>query len=91
MTKKRSRLQMYLDVLGVIGNGIQKPTHIMYKSNLSWIPLKDILNSLIAQGLIVKREINHRKRYEIAEKGRNVLRYFGKAGELMVVEVSRKT
>ncbi len=83
MTQKRSRLQIHLDVLKVINNGVQKPTHIMYKCNLSWIPLKEVLESLMAQDLIERRELKQRKIYEITEKGRNVLRYFEKAKELI--------
>jgi len=83
MTQKRSRLQIYLDVLRVINNGVQKPTHIMYKCNLSWVPLKEVLESLMAQGLLVKGETKQRKIYEITEKGKDVLRYFDKAKELI--------
>jgi len=83
MTQKRSRLQIYLDVLRVINNGVQKPTHIMYKCNLSWVPLKEVLESLMAQGLVMKGESKHRKTYEITEKGKEVLRYFDKAKELI--------
>jgi len=83
MTHKRSRLQIYIDTLRVISNGVQKPTHIMYKCNLSWVPLKEVLESLMAQGLIVKGELKQRKIYEITERGRDVLRYFDKAKELI--------
>jgi len=83
MTQKRSRLQIYLDVLRVINKGVQKPTHIMYKCNLSWVPLKEVLESLMAQGLVVKNELQHRKIYEITERGRDVLKYFDKAKELI--------
>lgn len=56
MTNKRSRLEIFLDVLRVINNGTQKPTHIMYRSNLSWVPLNEVLESLLAQGLVIKEE-----------------------------------
>jgi len=86
MARKRSRLQIYLEVLRVIKKGVQKPTNIMYKCNLSWIPLMEILKSLINQGLIDASNHSKRKEYEITEKGLNVLRYFQKAEDLIVVE-----
>jgi predicted transcriptional regulator len=52
MTKKRSRLEIYIETLKWIRSGINKPTNIMYKSNLSWIPLKNILDFLVKQDLI---------------------------------------
>jgi len=85
MTRKRSRLEIYLDALKTIRSGINKPTNIMYKCNLSWIPLKEILNSLINQNLIRVIDEDNRKTYEITEKGTDVLRYFEKAEDLLVV------
>lgn len=58
-------------------------THIMYKCNLSWVPLKEVLESLMAQGLVAKGELKQRKIYEITERGRDVLRYFDKAKEFI--------
>jgi len=86
MTRKRSRLEIYLHVLKTIRLGINKPTNIMYKCNLSWIPLKEILNSLINQDLIMMIEKENRRTYGITEKGRNVLRYFEKAQDLLVIQ-----
>jgi len=86
LTRKRSRLQIYLNVLKVIAKGVQKPTNIMYKCNLSWIPLMEILNSLLSQGLIERMDYDKRRIYEITEKGKNVLRYFEKAEDLIIIE-----
>ena len=91
MQKKRSRLQIYLDVLRVIKRGVEKPTHIMYKCNLSWIPLRTILRSLKEQGLVVEEaESDLRSRYRTTQKGEEVLRYFSRAGEMITVEELRK-
>jgi len=86
MTQKRSRLEIYLDVLRAIKKGVNKPTRIMYKTNLSWTPLQEILNSMISQGLIIKKENKNKRLYEITEKGLNVLRYFNKVREMMTIE-----
>jgi predicted transcriptional regulator len=81
MTSKRSRLEIYVDVLKTIRKGTHKPTRIMYRTNLSWKPLMKVLGSLADQGLItVGKEGNH-KSYEITEKGKNVLQYFSRAME----------
>mgnify|MGYP001069781437 CR=1 FL=1 len=83
-TRKRSRLQICLEVLKAIKKGTQKPTNIMYKCNLSWIPLMEILNSLLAQELIKISNYDKRKVYEITERGLNVLRYFEKVEDLII-------
>jgi len=84
---RRSRLEIYYDVLLVICKGVQKPTRIMYKSNLSWGPLQEILESLLAQGFIQERVSNKSKRYEITPKGINVLEYYGRAKEVFTTKV----
>jgi len=70
--------------LKAIKKGTQKPTNIMYKCNLSWIPLMEILNSLLAQELIKISNYDKRKVYEITERGLNVLRYFEKVEDLII-------
>jgi predicted transcriptional regulator len=84
VTRRRSKLEIYVDVLSIIKNGTAKPTRIMYEANLSWDHLHRILQPMLDQGLIVeidttndrRRDKRTNKRYEIAQKGENVLRYF---------------
>jgi len=83
MAHKRSRLEIYLDVLKVIRQGTHKPTRIMYRTNLSWKPLMKILDSMLDQGLIYKAEEGKHITYNIADKGRNVLEYFDDAMKLI--------
>lgn len=85
MSAKRSRLEIYLDVLKVVSKGTNKPTRIMYRTNLSWKPLMGILESLLDQNLITKDEEGSHTTYGITEKGRNVLTYFSQAIELIEV------
>jgi len=79
-----------LNVLSAVRDGTDKPTRIMYSANLSWKPTQRILNSLVAQGFL--REIEDtgsrrtKRRYEITEKGVNLLRYFDGAKDLLVLE-----
>jgi predicted transcriptional regulator len=92
MTRRRTKLEIYLDVLRIIKSGTSKPTRIMYGANLSWKPLQEAIESMLSQSLI--REVdatnNRDKRtniiYEITMKGENVLRYFRKAKDLLKLE-----
>ena len=91
MSLRRSKLNITLSVLSSVRDGLDKPTRIMYASNLAWKPIQLILASLVGQGLL--REIlvsgsgRSRVRYEITEKGLNVLGYFSGADE--IIDISK--
>jgi len=71
--KPRTKMQIYLDVLKVIKTEkYVKPTNLMYKSNLSWIPLKHILNVLI-ENKLVDCIGDRRKLYYLTDEGKKVL------------------
>lgn len=74
---RRSKLEIYVDVLSTIGKGQHKPTHIMYQTNLSWGKLQTILTYLTTQDFIMVKMMGQRKSYEINEKGEFLLSYFG--------------
>ncbi|MBT3814376.1 hypothetical protein HOE37_04460 [Candidatus Woesearchaeota archaeon] len=63
-TKRRSRLELIYDILLSIQNkgGTIKPTHLMYKSNLSHKLLNNYLDELIGKELVLIQEIEHRKK-----------------------------
>ena len=92
MSRRRSKLEIYLDVLWLIKNGTNKPTRIMYGSNLSWKPLQRILRSMIDQQLVCEvdatdlRDKRTTLCYELTQKGENVIRYFNKAKDLIELE-----
>jgi len=85
MTRKRSKLEIYLGVLRTVKSGINKPTNIMYKCNLAWKPFKKVLNSLIEYDLIRTIEKGNRRTYELTLKGEDVLRYFETAEDLLAI------
>jgi len=88
VTRKRSRLEIYLDVLHVVKSGAQKPTHIMYKANLSNKPLQEILRSLVNQGLIILVEDERSsRRHQITDRGALALGYFMKTKELLTIKL----
>jgi len=57
MGRKRSRLEIIRDILVVIRekNGKIKPTHILYKSNLSHQMMDEYLQELISKGFVVEK------------------------------------
>ena len=90
-SRRRSRLEIYLDILRVISDGTDKPTRIMYGANLSWKPTARILGSMVSQGLISEidtsndRDRRSKRRYEITPKGENVARYFRRGREFLTL------
>ncbi len=94
MSARRSKFQLSVEVLSEIKKGEAKPTRIMYGANLSWKSLKEILASLVAQGLVEEVVLRRgdkrtKKRYEITQKGENVLRYYNMVKGLIDVEPTR--
>jgi len=66
---RRSRMETFCDILRVIGAGSERPTHIMYKANLSWSVMQLYIKSLEAQGLVVADSDQGKRTYHLSEKG----------------------
>ena len=90
MSKRRSNLEIRLQILEVVKIGVEKPTRIMYAANLSWRPTQKILTILSEQGLLAEvrypDSAKSRRKYKITEKGVAVLDYFNKAKMLLPIE-----
>jgi predicted transcriptional regulator len=87
MGKKRERLDIIEDILLSIQskNGEIKPTHLMYKSNLSHTQMKSYLEELVEKSLVKK--IN-KKTYEyiiITDRG---LEFLSKLKEMKAFDES---
>ncbi len=85
MNQRRSKLQVVADVLRVIemeqGRRV-KPTHILYKANLSHKLLKEHLNTLLQKGYInVEIEGNHTY-YKITPEGQKFMQELRKIEKL---------
>ena len=92
MKNRRSKLEIYLDVLKVIKEGTTKPTRIMYVANLTWKILQSVLNSMVDLDLIeeIDMSMSRDKRtntvYQVTNKGDSVIRYFDRAKGLIEVD-----
>ncbi|MEM2342103.1 MAG: archaellum operon transcriptional activator EarA family protein [Candidatus Bathyarchaeia archaeon] len=84
MKRRRSTLEIYIDILKKISLGVSKPTNLMYKTNLSWLSLNKALKSLVSQGLIIVVEKDGRRFYKITEDGRRILEQLEKARKLLL-------
>ena len=78
---RRSRFEVYLDVLQAVSNGACKHTLMMREANLSYNGLMKILVSLVGQGLLVAIEADigdkrTRTLYKLSPKGKNIVRYY---------------
>lgn len=74
---RRSRVELYVDVLQAITNGRESPARIVYAANLSYDRVVKCLDFLEEQGLIQRSSDTTKRRYKIASKGMDVVRYFG--------------
>lgn len=73
---RRSRIETYFDVLCTIAGGVEKPTHIMYKANLSWKMTQLYISRLISKGFVVIEGNDGRRRYRLTEKGNRVAQQY---------------
>ena len=90
MSHRRSQLEIRLNILSAVKDGVDKPTRIMYAANMSWRPVQKTLSNLVEQGLL-ERQVNiesskSKTRYVITEKGIHVLDYFKKAKEILPIK-----
>jgi predicted transcriptional regulator len=75
MARKRSRLDIISDMLASIQDkgGENKPTHLMYKSNLSHEQMKTYLDELVDKELIGKIKKSNHDYIIITDKGHSFL------------------
>lgn len=75
----RSKARIFADILRAIAADREtKPTHILYKANLSYDRLTKYLGMLEANGLISKNSEGEKTSYSITDKGRYFLQEFRK-------------
>ena len=79
---KRDKLTIIYDVLlAVQKKGKIKPTHLLYKSNLSYQRMKEYLDELKSKELIHDEIEKGQKLFSLTEKGHKFLQDYGKMRE----------
>jgi predicted transcriptional regulator len=89
---RRSKLEMYIDILKVLAQrGPLKLTHIMYKANVNCSVLKEYLDFLIQQNLVEERAAGKQRTvYAVTQRGITVLKYFRELKQVLpIVEEAR--
>jgi predicted transcriptional regulator len=78
MNKRRDRLQVIHDILRTIKDkdGKIKPTHILYKSNLSHQMMEEYLHELMEKNFILEEKTKEGKTYSITHKGQEYLNQY---------------
>lgn len=69
-------MEIYIDILKAVADGKRRPTHIMYRANLSWTRLKKYLDFLMTQNLLEEALDDGATIFAITAKGKDVLGYF---------------
>ena len=69
-------METFCDILRAIAAGAEKPTHIMYKANLSWTVMQQYIKSLETQGLVLANSEQGKRLYRLSEKGFQLLSQF---------------
>ena len=82
MRGKRESLEVIHDILTAVQakNGTIKPTHIMYKANLSHQMLNEYLTDLLERGFLEEQEVKTKKSkgktYSLTDKGFDYLKEY---------------
>ena len=71
MAKKRDRLRIIYDILKAVQdkNNRIKPTHILYKSNLSHQMMEEYLKELMGKEFMIENIGKEGKTYSLTQKG----------------------
>lgn len=78
----RSKARIFADILrAVASEKDSKPTHILYRANLSYDRLTKYLGMLEETGLITKSSEGDKTHFSITDKGRYFLQEFRKVEE----------
>ena len=92
--KKRNRYTITYDILRSVLRGRRQRTKIMYDSNLSWVPLSELLKRLVDCGLLkvkLKKVDDYiRPLYFITEKGVEFVKMYEKLAKMLIKNWNKK-
>ncbi len=80
---RRNKIEIINDILTSIQNknGKIKPTHLLYKSNLSYKKMKEYIDELIKKEMMEEKKTDRNKYYFITDKGLQFISEFKKMRE----------
>lgn len=83
MAERRDRITIIYDILSAIAakNGRIKPTHLLYKSNLSHISMKKYIEELKGKKLIDEEHVKEHLYYKLTDEGIKFLNDYKKIKE----------
>ena len=85
MMERRDKVKIIYDILKSIQekNGRIKPTHLLYKSNLSYKRMTELVQELMAKGMIAEEQHDGNKFYILTDKGNKFLNEYYKMIEFV--------
>ena len=83
MNKRRTKIEIIFDILNSIHQkgGKIKPTHLLYKSNLSYKKMLEYLSELMKKDMVTETVDKEKKVYTITDKGINYIQEYKKIKE----------
>jgi predicted transcriptional regulator len=80
---RRTKIEIIHDILSAIQKkgGTIKPTHLLYKSNLSYKKMLEYVNGLVHKGMVGEEVVKGKKMYTITDKGIDYIQEFKKIKE----------
>ncbi|MBN2458570.1 hypothetical protein JXB31_05575 [Candidatus Woesearchaeota archaeon] len=85
MSKRRDKISIIYDMLVSIvrKGGMIKPTHLLYKSNLSHKRMVPLIDELTRRGLMSEHLYENKKMYKITDQGRQFVIQYKKMKEFV--------
>ena len=85
MVERRDKVKIIHDILKSVQekNGKIKPTHLLYKSNLSYKRLNELVQELREKGLMDEENVGGQKMYILTDKGFKFLNEYYKMVEFI--------
>jgi len=82
-TKRRGKIEIIHDMLRSMQDkgGNIKPTHLLYKSNLSHSKMKEYVAELMNNGMMEEIEVKKKRMFSLTDKGSNFLVEYSKIKE----------
>tara|TARA_Y100000310_G_scaffold319520_1_gene374907 strand:+ start:604 stop:879 length:276 start_codon:yes stop_codon:yes gene_type:complete len=83
IVKRRGKIEIIADILRSIQDkgGKIKPTHLLYKSNLSHVKLMEYVDILLGKGMIEEQIVKGRKMFSMKDPGHKFLLEFERIKE----------